>query len=65
MKHIKWTPADVRDMTANLRAARTAQSPAEYAAAVQHESARSWQWADVAIAAIGWVALALLVAGVI
>lgn len=63
MNPIKWTPIDSRDIGRWLRVKRTAQSPAEYACAVQHEAAKGWQWADMAILAIGIVAVALLVAG--
>lgn len=61
MKTIKWTPADSRDMAANLRAARTAQSPAEYATAVQHEEAKSTDTAaGVALAIIGGIVTAAM-----
>lgn len=65
MKSIKWTPADSRDFARWLRAGNVSQSPAEYACALQHQAARQWRWADVAVVAIGIVSVVLIAAGVL
>lgn len=65
MKRINWTPIYSRDISRWIHVRRTAQSPADYACAVQHEAAKGWQWADIAVAAIGVAAVGLLVTGVL